>query len=395
MNLSFLLPSALLALAAIALPLLIHLSRRAEQKRTEFAALHWLRANLRPRRKLLLQERVLLALRVLMLIALALFLAQPVLLKQMKDEHWVLVVPGAEFKAEKNFSDAKNLHWHWLAPRFPELEKPPSVSTVPLSSLLRELDASLPAKTRVTVLVPNQLSGLDAERMQLSRTVDWRVVPGKMLKRVSTEKEMPIKLAVRYDAAHAAGVHYFSASVVAWQHNRPETQREKLDSADSSSALPKQGVVLVWLVNGELPENLLQWVRSGGSVLLSNESIISNSRFSKYAWSENSWRSAQGQLLLKHTVLGKGRVWQWQQALTPQAMPALLEADFPERLQALLSPALEAPTQSFASLHKPIKNLPAGPELPTPISPWLTLLIALLFLFERWLASAKNRWAAQ
>ncbi len=393
MNLSFLLPSALAALAAIALPLLVHLSRRVEQKRTDFAALRWLRANLRPRRKLLLQERVLLALRILLLIALALYLAQPVLRRPMAPEHWVMVVPGAEFAAQKNLPDAKKSQWHWLAPGFPPLEKPPVASVLPVSSLLRELDAILPASTRVTVLVPVHLSGLDAERTQLSRSVDWRIVPGKMLSPTHTDKAQPIKLAVRFDAAHAQMVRYFQASLAAWQSNAKQPQREALDSADSSTALPKQDVVLVWLASGELPENLLQWIRSGGSVLLLNESRFPNSNTMRFVWHDVSWRSAKGDALLKHTVLGSGQIWQWQQQLTPQTMPALLEADFAEQFRAVLSQPLPAPTQSLASLQKPLHTLPAWPELPTPISTWLVLVIALLFLAERWLASTKNRWA--
>lgn len=394
MNLSFLWPAALAALAAIVLPLLIHLSRRSEQKLTDFAALRWLRANLRPRRKLLFQERLLLALRLMLLIALALFLAQPVWLKSPPAEHWVMVVPGAEYQSEKNLPKGENLRWHWLAPGFPELTQKPNTSTLPTSSLLRELDAGLPKNTRISVLVPSQVSGLDAERLQLSRAVDWRIVPGKMPSPIGNEKLTAIKLALRYDAAHKQSLRFFRASHTAWQSQLPEAQRVALDSADSQSVLPKQGTVLVWLVDGELPDNVLQWIRAGGSVLISNESIISISKNSSFAWSENSWRSAQGDLLLKHTVLGSGRVWQWQQALTPNAMPALLDADFADRLQSVLSKPLRAPTQSLASLHAPIKTLPAWPELPTPISTWFALLIAIVFLCERFVATAKNRWTS-
>lgn len=394
MNLSFLWPAALVAIAAIALPLLIHLSRRSEQKLTDFAALRWLRANLRPRRKLLLQERLLLALRILLLIAVALFLAQPVWLKSPAAEHWIVVVPGAQYQAEKDLPEGKNVHWHWLAPGFPELDQIPNTTVLPISSLLRELDARLPKNTRITVLAPSLLSGLDAERVQLSRVVDWRIVPGKMPRIVSNEKLAPIKLALRYDAAHKQNLRFFRASHAAWQSQLPEAQRVALDSAVSQSALPNQDTVLVWLADGELPENVLQWIRLGGSVLVSNESIISNSKNSNHTWSEYSWRSANGDALLKHSVLGKGRVWQWQQALTPQAMPALLDADFADRLQSALSGPLSAPTQSVASLHTPLKAQLAWPELPTHISDWFALMIAALFLCERFVATAKNRWAS-
>src|SRR3546814_3381576 len=61
---------------------------------------------------------------------------------------------------------------HARAPALP-LANGPS-----FSSLLREMDATLPAGTPLTVLVPPVLVGADAERPRLSRQVEWRVVPG-------------------------------------------------------------------------------------------------------------------------------------------------------------------------------------------------------------------------
>jgi hypothetical protein len=52
MSLALLQPLALFALLALALPVLIHLTRRSEQRPTPFAALRWLDARVRPRRRL-------------------------------------------------------------------------------------------------------------------------------------------------------------------------------------------------------------------------------------------------------------------------------------------------------------------------------------------------------
>ena len=49
MNLALLLPAGLAALAALLLPLLLHLARRHEQTPTDFAALRWLRQKPKPR----------------------------------------------------------------------------------------------------------------------------------------------------------------------------------------------------------------------------------------------------------------------------------------------------------------------------------------------------------
>ena len=63
MSIGLLLPSALLALLALAIPLLLHLIRQNEQTRIEFAALRWLVARAQPRRRPRFNEWLLLALR--------------------------------------------------------------------------------------------------------------------------------------------------------------------------------------------------------------------------------------------------------------------------------------------------------------------------------------------
>ncbi|MGH8499280.1 MAG: BatA domain-containing protein, partial [Methylococcales bacterium] len=158
MNFALLLPSALLALTALVLPLLIHLSRRSEQKPTDFAALRWISAQLRPRRKLVFQEILLLLLRLLLLIALAFFLAKPVSMQSASPKHWVIVLPGANVDMAKDLPSRQTSEWHWLAPGFPDFEGIRMSSDIPLGSLLRELDAQLPANTAITVVVPETLS---------------------------------------------------------------------------------------------------------------------------------------------------------------------------------------------------------------------------------------------
>ncbi|MBC7991570.1 MAG: BatA domain-containing protein, partial [Luteimonas sp.] len=71
MTLSLLLPIGLAALAALLLPLLVHLARRSEQRLVPFAALRWLQAKPQPRRKRRFEEHWLLLLRLLLLAALA------------------------------------------------------------------------------------------------------------------------------------------------------------------------------------------------------------------------------------------------------------------------------------------------------------------------------------
>ncbi len=46
------LPAGLFALAALAIPLVLHIARRTESRTVEFAALRWLEARPKPRRSL-------------------------------------------------------------------------------------------------------------------------------------------------------------------------------------------------------------------------------------------------------------------------------------------------------------------------------------------------------
>lgn len=388
MNLSLLLPSAMAALAALLLPLLIHLSRRSERKLTDFAAMRWLDAKLRPRRKLVFQEPLLLAVRLLLLMLVALFLAQPVLLKPVKPAHWLLVVPGADIRAAKNLPEGKNVQRHWLLPGFPEIDKPPTVAgQAGISSLLRELDATLPDSAKITVLVPARLSGLDGERLQLSRAVDWRVVPGTMRDMPKPAAPPVVRLAVRYQPSHASGLRYLRAVHSAWQSGLQASGRKALDAGDVQAPLPGKDTYLVWLADGALPPGVQQWIQAGGAAVVAKETTLP-----PLDWLDSAWQAADGRPLMKSAVLGQGRLWQWQRALTPQAMPELLEPDFPDRLQSLLGAQLPAPDQGLASLHAPRKGLPAWPQPPESLHPWLALVIGLLWLLERWMAGAKQRW---
>lgn len=426
MNLALLLPSALLALTALLIPLLIHLSRRSEQKPTDFAALRWISAQLRPRRKLVFQEILLLLLRLLLLIALAFFLAKPVSMQAVSPKQWVVVVPGSDVAAAKELPAGKRVEWHWLSPGFPEYEKKPDNSSIPFSSLLRELDTQLPANTSLTLVVPESLSGLDGERIRLSRKVDWKIVPeiqtdvvpapdynirgqaAAGIQRLhapdpkaldprlrgydgllSDDYLAPIRLAIRHDEEHLDQAIYFRAAHAAWQAEKKANEKDSLDSGNISSPLPQNRSALIWLAAGKLPAGIREWTKKGGTLLVSKDALVPEIKSGVSAW-----RNDEGASLIIAAPLGQGRVLQWQQDLRPAAMPELLDADFPQRLTALLQTSPPPPTRAFAKSQTPLIGANAGPESPQSLQIWLALLIAFLFLLERWFANASRRWSA-
>jgi len=399
-NFALLVPGALAALAALILPLLIHLSRRSEQRPTDFAALRWISAQLRPRRKLVFQEILLLLLRLLLLIAMAFFLAQPVSMQAVSPDHWVMVVPGADIKAAKLLSSEKTAKWHWLAPGFPDYEHKPAdadLTDLPVGSLLRDLDSVLPAGTKITVLVPEQLSGLDGERIKLSRKIDWQILPGSLTAAASqASRKAPnnlqddgrIHLAIRYDNEHADSAIYFKASHAAWQSELAGNKKDALDIAGTSSSLKPDRTALIWLASGELPGNIRDWISRGGSIVVARETLVPELKTAIPAW-----RNENGDILARIATLGNGRVLQWQKTLRPDALPELLNADFPAHLKTLLLAKPVEPTRGMAISQAPLTGNMAWPQAPQSLQNWFALLIVLLFALERWLANAPRRWS--
>lgn len=399
MSFGLLLPAALAALAALLIPLVLHLARRSEQRLTEFAALRWLAAKQRPRRRVVLEERALLALRLLLLTLLALFLARPVLFEAGRGSAWIVVAPDVDPSAARAALDKDDAEWRWLAPDFPSIVQPAPAGMPPIASLLRELDARLPSATSVTVVVPEEVGGLDGARPMLGRRLDWRIVAGRTPPSAATRVMPPPKLAVRYAQGREPDLAYLRAAAQAWSAETAggaivTTQGAALDVA-ATQTRPRDGDTdaLVWLIPGALPPAIREWVADGGTVLVEPATPVPGIESTGAA----VWRDSEGRTLARATAAGRGRVIQLQQALTSAALPALLDAELPEHLRALFEVPPPAPARALAVAHAPLSRAPqrsGGIDWPSraqSLQPWLALLIALLFLAERWLASSAHR----
>ncbi|MEL1263526.1 BatA domain-containing protein [Pseudoxanthomonas putridarboris] len=384
MSLAFLLPAGFAALAALLLPLLLHLARRHEQKPTDFSALRWLRQKPRPRHRVRFDEWPLLLLRLLLLALLALWLARPVLSGAEDDAPWIVAVPGVD-TAQMRAQDPEQSHrLHWLAPGFPSLDEAPPTGSLPVGSLLRQLDAELPEGVALTVVVPATLQGADAQRPVLSRTVRWTVMDGAM-PAATTPAASPPALVVRHAGGDETGLRYLRAAVQAW--SPPDGAAPSAISLDTNDqAIPSSAKHLVWLAPGALPSSVRQWIDAGGIALLGDRTELAG-----FVATTVPWRDAQGAALVESADSGKGRVLRFTRPLRPAAMPELLEADFPRRLRDLFAEAPPAPTRVLASDYAPIAGGTAYPTAPRDLQPWLALLIALLALVERWLATRRQR----
>lgn len=380
-----LLPMALTALAAILVPLVIHIARRSEDKPVDFAALRWLRRKPRPKSRLRFDEKLLLASRVLLLALLALWLAHPVLFGAEGKAAYVAVAPGADVSQAGQVADkpvAEYARAHWLAPGFPALREDRPAGPAPLASLLRQLDADLPAGAPLIVVVPQVIDGADAERPRLSRRVEWRVVPGAAPVTPVTPAPVP-PLSIRHDGGQTGGLRYLRAAALAWQ---PAGRDADLEEGGLDDALPPVTRRLIWLGAGSPSPALLRWVEEGGTALVSSDILLPED-----AERVVVWRDMPGRPLVEAAPLGSGRLMRFTRPLTPAAMPALLEADFPTHLRAVLDPSTQAPTRVDAADYAPTTGARRVDPAPRDLRPWLAVLLGLLILLERWLATRRKR----
>lgn len=378
MTFALLFPAALAALAALLLPTLIHLARRSEERRTDFAALRWLRQKPKPRQRLRFDEWPLLALRLLLVALVALWLARPALQGGEDGTRWIVAVPGVAAEQAGGADDAER---RWLAPGFPPIDEPTPAGSVPVASLLRQLDAEMPPGAPLTLLVPERLSGLDGERPRLSRQVEWRVGPGA-IPMPGHAAPPPPPLTVRHAPDRASSLRYLRAAAIAWQ---PPGRPAVYSAASTDAPLPAAEAVLVWLAPGPLPPSVDAWIRRGGTALVDAATQVPASPLRI-----DEWRDSLGAPLVEGQPLGRGRLLRFVRPLTPTAMPQLLEPDFPERLRALFArPA--TPSSAYAADVAPLTGgrsyVPAAREL----QPWLALLIAALLGVERWFATRRSR----
>lgn len=386
MSLGLLLPAGLAALFALLLPLVLHLTRRTEQQPTMFAALRWLQVRQRPRHRIRIEEWLLLALRLLLLAALALLLAQPVLYGAPGGRAWVVVAPGIDRADARAAVTAPHAEWRWLASGFPTLEHEPPAGTQPLGSLLRELDATLPDDTALTVVVPTRIHGLDGERVVLRRKVEWHVLESETSPTPVTPLASVV-LAVRHERPDEPALRYLRATEAAWRAAAPgaDERRVRVEIAAASESIGPDVRWLVWLVPGELPPGIRAWIEAGGTALLGPTTEAPGPGVGI-----SLWRNAGGDSLVTGRAMGNGRVLQLTRELAPTTLPEVLDPDFPDRLRTLLDPP-PLPGSAFAATQTPLAGGSQLSPTPRPLRPWLAMLVATLFMLERWFATSRRR----
>ena len=373
-------PAGLAALAALVIPLILHLRRRTEETPIAFAALRWLDPRPRPRRKLRFDEWLLLIVRLLLIAMVALLIARPAAYGLEDARARVLVAPGVDARRVLARAEAEN-EVRWIAPGFPTADTPVPTHGASLASLIRQYDAELPHGTPLTIVVPEIIAGADGDRMRLTRPVRWTVVAGATPPERGVAAATPF-LDVRHPAGAPGGLRYFRAAAGAWAASGTAPRF----ASGSGDAPPSRERTLVWLKPGVLPDAIGRWIDGGGTALLAAET-----RVAMPGATQPIWRDALGVPLVEGASSGRGRILRLTRPLTPSAMPQLLDPDFPDRLRAALAEPSPAPDRVAASAYAPEGGVTPYPIPPRDLAPWLAIAIAAAFLLERWLANARRR----
>lgn len=373
-------PLGLAALAALAVPLLIHLRRRTEEVPLEFAAMRWLDARPRPRRKLQFDELLLLALRLLLIALLALLLARPAVLGWEDKNLRIIAAAGVDPAAAREVA-GPDADVRWIAPGFPELDTAAPTAPTQVSSLIRQFDAELPPGAPLTILLPPVLDGVDAERLRLTRDVTWRIVEDGTPAVQPATPTSPV-LSVRHTPEQGNAVRYFRSAAQAW------SDEPRFDAA-TGTALPPRGSVLVWLQPGPVPQAVTDWISEGGTALLGSTAEVAMPAASQTLWSD-----AMGSTLVEGGPLGAGRLMRFTRPLVPAKMPDLLAPDFAATLRDLVALPAPPPSRVSAAAFAPAAGAAPYTLPPRELSAWLGVLIALAFLAERLLATRRRRFAA-
>jgi hypothetical protein len=365
MNLVLLWPAGLAALAALLVPLLLHLRRAEDTQRVDFAALRWLSPQRRPRHRLRLREWLLLALRLLLVALVALLFAQPARIDAGDAGPRLLVADGIDVARARA-----------AVPALPA-DAPAERLRGPLASALREADARAPAGALLHVVVPPVVEGLDGARPQLSHAVAWHVLADARATAAAPAATVAAAPVVLRGEAPEATRRVLRALAASWQVRYLEI--------GANAAPPPRAIVA-----SAGPEDAVlgQWLRAGGIVMRWPVAAAAGAP----AQDENDADDATGMLLpVQAERVGRGRRLSFGQPLSVEAMPALRAPSAARRLREMLDFGSTTPSQAPESALRPVRGGLRFAPIPQPFAPWLAWAAALAFVLERVLATRDAR----
>ncbi|GAO41508.1 hypothetical protein FPE01S_01_05220 [Flavihumibacter petaseus NBRC 106054] len=333
-----------------------------------------------------------------MILLAAVWLAGPVWQKEKSDKRvkgWVLV-PREGIGRNRIAIDSlihQGFRLHAWEKAFPEIEMGDTAGTAQHRydhfTLLDAIERRAPAGMPLVLFTPDNVQGFSGPKPKVNRPVDWRLYHDQQPKELASAARLPRKIwlyrdsekFLRQDQHLAAAIrslqYYFKDSVQLIHVNDPGRVR------------PDSNSVLFWLSTRPLPA-----MTSTGLILQADTTQQSAGRI--------IWQSASGNDILWQPDPAKN-IHRLSVAEDGAGGIASLD-DLPERLYWLFQPGSEQ--QRLTRLEDRIDpsalvDFPSGKKnnaTPTqmihaalPVDSWMTGLLILLFVMERWLRWRKTK----
>ena len=425
---TFLSPANLWTLAALVLPLAIHLWRRPPRT-VRLGSLRFLQTGARRLQDLRWREYALLATRLCLLTVLGLGLARPLWRQppSIRPVRWALLDPAAAPAGPSldrlRALQAAGSEMRLLAPAFPLIHATPADPTAAASdlwSLLREADATLPAGSSLAVFSPGRLASLRGVRPSLARVrVDWTDTPAApappSLPPASPPTPPPLTILILHAPDRAEDARYVSAALHALSQAGPRPLTVTVTPLPAAASPTPVADWTFWLADQPVPTalaahaaNLLSDAPADAATNSAPGWIIPQPGVSgppvrlwrRALFIEGSpvWTDETGAPLLTLAHGGHGAHWRFGSRFHPAWNDLPLGPALPASLRGLLAgpfhppvaatnPSLADPSQCLPSDRPATVAAPllAPPEVQDDPS-FLWKLAALLFGLERFLS---------
>ncbi len=417
----------LAALAALSIPLAIHLWSRRRTKSVAIGSIRFLQAR-RPlsRRTLRLRDPWRLLLRLAMLTAVILALAGPYLTDsagppESSPERWVVVSPSLEeagrggrtdvtavFDSVRIGADAVRL----LHPAWPPLEASIGMPAVSMDtwSLLLALDQTLPPRSHIDVIAPARTGSVRGSRPALHSTVEWfSFDDGNHDDSVEDSVERaPLTVAIFAGPDRKDDARYLQAAIGAISDAGDSATVRRYDTSDVPDAIAESWIA--WLSARPVPAAVVRRVRDGGVLLTdvgdaagvdvstsidlgrSSIPVVRLTRRGEPPDGEGGgapvWRDGHGVPLLTVSREGAGRHYRLATRLHPTWTSLVLRGLFPEALRPLLQRTHALPdlpmtiSQASPAWAGPPAELPSGDTAGRSLFYPMWLLAVVLFLVD-------------
>lgn len=334
---SFAAPLWLAALAALAVPIVIHLRSHRPGRMVRLGSVRHLAATPTPHaRGWRLRDRLLLALRAAAIALLVLALARPLLLHRTERPRLVLVAaelagPDAPERAQTLLDSLERsgasirLLRAGLTPSIQADTAIPADRDANYWSLIAEADRALrPAS--IVVVAPTDARHFRGLRPAVASDTRWVTLRPAAAAAIARPRPAAT-VAIYADSDHAGDARYAAAAFEAVRAADGDTTRAALPVRAAAAPVSDSAAEwTVWLASEPPPDPLQRRARQGGVLL--TEAALGGAAVPV-------WRSAAGAPLLSVAPLGSGLHFAFATRLDPRAMPMLLSPAFADSMLAL------------------------------------------------------------